>query len=109
MTFPLLPMQVTNIKGSELKGADFPVSWCWRDEVHAQEPGQGTHRYAFLVYQQPGYQSVEPPAKRANFQVGGWERLAWRACRGCVGRAGRWSGALGAGRLARVTLHGLPC
>lgn len=35
-----------------------------------EEPGQGTHRYAFLVYQQPGYQSIEPPAKRANFQVG---------------------------------------
>lgn len=33
------------------------------------EPGSGTHRYALLAYKQPRYQTIEPPAKRASFQV----------------------------------------
>ena len=38
-------------------------------EYMATEPGAGTHRYALLCYRQPGLQQLEPPAKRANFQV----------------------------------------
>jgi hypothetical protein len=40
----------------------------------ANEAGKGTHRYALLVYQQPGWQKVEPPAARAGFQPKEWAK-----------------------------------
>ncbi|KAI8476898.1 MAG: phosphatidylethanolamine-binding protein [Monoraphidium minutum] len=64
----VLLWMVTNIKGGALEGADFPV------EYMPEEPGQGVHRLAFLVYRQPGYQNIEPPAKRASFQTKQWAK-----------------------------------
>jgi hypothetical protein len=33
------------------------------------EPGKGTHRYALLMFEQPNFQQIEPPTKRAYFQT----------------------------------------
>jgi hypothetical protein len=33
------------------------------------EPGKGQHRYVLLLFQQPSFQTIEPPSKRANFQT----------------------------------------
>lgn len=38
-------------------------------EYMGPEPGKGTHRYALLMFEQPGFQKIEPPAKRAFFQT----------------------------------------
>ncbi|GBF91258.1 hypothetical protein Rsub_03578 [Raphidocelis subcapitata] len=51
---------LTNIKGDALDDADCPV------EYMCNEPGSGTHRYALLCYRQPGFQQIEPPAKRTK-------------------------------------------
>jgi hypothetical protein len=42
---------------------DFVVGWM------GPEPGKGTHRYALLMFEQPGFQTIEPPTKRAYFQT----------------------------------------
>jgi len=41
-------------------------------EYMLDEPGQGTHRYALLCYRQPSYQTLQPPAKRIDFQTREW-------------------------------------
>jgi phosphatidylethanolamine-binding protein (PEBP) family uncharacterized protein len=38
-------------------------------EYSGPEPGKGQHRYVLLLFQQPGFQSITPPSKRANFQT----------------------------------------
>jgi hypothetical protein len=42
---------------------DFTVPWM------SPEPGKGTHRYALLMFEQPSFQQIEPPTKRAYFQT----------------------------------------
>jgi hypothetical protein len=62
-------------------------------EYMGPEPGKGTHRYALLMFEQPSFQKIEPPAKRAYFQtkqVGGWMNR-WM-CRWMGGRAGGRAG-----------------
>lgn len=54
---------VSNIKGDDFDSADFTVGYM------APEPGKGTHRYAALLFQQKGFQTLEPPSKRAYFQT----------------------------------------
>lgn len=53
----LLPLLLLLLQG------DFVV------EYMGLEPGKGTHRYAVLMFEQPGFQKIEPPAKRAYFQT----------------------------------------
>ena len=38
-------------------------------EYMGPEPGRGTHRYAILLFEQPGFQEIVPPTKRAYFKV----------------------------------------
>jgi phosphatidylethanolamine-binding protein (PEBP) family uncharacterized protein len=38
-------------------------------EYSGPEPGKGQHRYVLLLFQQPSFQSITPPSKRANFQT----------------------------------------
>lgn len=38
-------------------------------EYMGPEPGKGEHRYTLLMFEQPGFQKIEPPAKRAYFQT----------------------------------------
>lgn len=42
---------------------DFVVDWM------GPEPGKGKHRYALLMFEQPSFQTIEPPTKRAYFQT----------------------------------------
>jgi len=47
-------------------------------EYMGPEPGKGTHRYALLMFEQPGFQQIKAPSKRAYFQtkqVGGQTQL----------------------------------
>jgi hypothetical protein len=36
---------------------------------HTPTPTPRPHRYALLLFEQPGFQQIDPPAKRANFQT----------------------------------------
>lgn len=54
---------VNNIKGTDFEHGDFTV------EYMPPEPAQGLHRYVFLLFKQPNYQTISPPAKRINFQT----------------------------------------
>jgi hypothetical protein len=55
---------VNNIKGDDFNAGVFTVPYM------APEPtGKGTHRYAALLFQQKGFQQLEPPSKRAYFQT----------------------------------------
>lgn len=38
-------------------------------EYMGPEPGKGTHRYALLMFEQPSFQQITPPTKRAYFQT----------------------------------------
>jgi hypothetical protein len=53
----------TNIRGSDITSGDLIV------EYMQPEPGKGEHRYVILLFQQPHYQTIPPPAKRARFQT----------------------------------------
>ena len=52
-----------NIKGPSIESGDLTVEYMY------PEPGKGEHRYVVLLFQQPGFQSIPPPAKRAYFQT----------------------------------------
>lgn len=57
---------VCNIKSKEFESGDFVV------EYMGPEPGKGTHRYALLMFEQPGFQQIKAPSKRAYFQTKQW-------------------------------------
>eukprot|EP00775_Hariotina_reticulata_P005857 gene5857-6098_t len=64
----VLIWMVNNIKKSDFETGDFTV------EYSGPEPGKGQHRYAVLLFEQPGFQEIEPPAKRAYFQTKQWAK-----------------------------------
>lgn len=68
---------VTNIKKNDFDSGDFVV------EYMGPEPGKGTHRYALLMFEQPGFQQITPPTKRAYFQTKHWTKEHnWEAVAG---------------------------
>eukprot|EP00879_Flechtneria_rotunda_P003140 GHRR01003362.1.p1 GENE.GHRR01003362.1~~GHRR01003362.1.p1 ORF type:complete len:134 (+),score=30.78 GHRR01003362.1:318-719(+) len=64
----VLIWMVNNIKKNDFESGDFTV------EYSGPEPGKGEHRYVVLLFQQPGFQQIKPPSKRANFQTKQWAK-----------------------------------
>jgi protein FLOWERING LOCUS T len=64
----VLIWMVNNIQAGDFESGDFTV------EYSSPEPGKGQHRYVVLLFQQPSFQKIEPPAKRAYFQTKQWAK-----------------------------------
>lgn len=60
---PLLALSAVLSAAAAVWQGDFVV------EYMGPEPGKGTHRYALLMFEQPGFQQITPPTKRAFFQT----------------------------------------
>lgn len=65
---PLLPLLAL----SAVLCAAVAAAACQGDfvvEYMGPESGKGTHRYALLMFEQPGFQQITTPKKRAFFQT----------------------------------------